>query len=97
MSIEQQPEAWIVINKETGFRTQVASIAPFMYEKKRFELIPLYTHPKPEQKPLSNADQMELHNRLRQQGNLTQDDCWDAIEVFNKFLCEKAHGIGGGK
>jgi hypothetical protein len=48
---EQQPEAWIIVNKETGFRTQVASIAPFMYEKDMFEVIPLYTHPKPE--PLS--------------------------------------------
>ena len=46
MSIEQQPEAWIVINKETGFRTQVASIAPFMYEKNRFEIILWFFEPK---------------------------------------------------
>ena len=63
MSIEQQPEAWIVINKETGFRTQVASIAPFMYEKKRFELIPLYTHPKRE--PLSEKEIEDYINSLR--------------------------------
>jgi hypothetical protein len=96
MSIEQQPEAWIIVNRDTGYRIQV-SLFPDLYNKDMFEVIPLYTAPpKPDQKPLSNADQMELHNRLRQQGNLTQDGCWDAIEVFNEFLCEKAHGIGEG-
>jgi len=38
---------------------------------------------------LTSAEQNELHALLRQQGNLTQDGCWDAIEVFEKFLKEK--------
>jgi hypothetical protein len=44
MSIEQQPEAWIVINKETGYRIQV-SYFPDLYNKDMFEVIPLYTAP----------------------------------------------------
>jgi hypothetical protein len=52
MSIEQQPEAWIVINKETGYRIQV-SLFPDLYNKDMFEVIPLYTHPKPEQEPVA--------------------------------------------
>jgi hypothetical protein len=35
---------------------------------------------------LTSAEQNELHTLLRQQGKLTQDDCWDVIEVFNEFL-----------
>ena len=38
---------------------------------------------------LTSTEQNELHNLLRQQGNLTQDGCWDAIEVFEEFLKEK--------
>jgi hypothetical protein len=37
---------------------------------------------------LSSTEQNELHGLLRQQGELTQDGCWDAIEVFEKFLKE---------
>jgi hypothetical protein len=42
---------------------------------------------------LTSAEQNELHALLRQQGSLTQDDCWDAIEVFEKFLKEKRERI----
>ena len=38
---------------------------------------------------LTSREQNELHNLLRQQGSLTQDGCWDAIEVFEEFLKEK--------
>jgi hypothetical protein len=38
---------------------------------------------------LTSTEQNELHNLLRRQGNLTQDGCWDAIEVFEEFLKEK--------
>ena len=38
---------------------------------------------------LTSREQNELHNLLRQQGSLTQDGCWDVIEVFEEFLKEK--------
>ena len=38
---------------------------------------------------LTSTEQNEVHNLLRRQGNLTQDGCWDAIEVFEEFLKEK--------
>ena len=38
---------------------------------------------------LTSTEQNELHNLLRQQGNLTQGGCWDVIEVFEEFLKEK--------
>jgi 16S rRNA G966 N2-methylase RsmD len=81
--------------------------APVLYRSKSFpkgwfyvekigdmtgEFEPLYLDP-PTRKPLTNTEQMELHAKLRQQGSLTQDGCWDAIEVFQKFLQEC--GIGG--
>ena len=50
---------------------------------------PLYTSPqKREPFSLTPREQNELHSVLRQQGNLTQDGCWDAIEVFSQFLKE---------
>lgn len=38
---------------------------------------------------LTPREQNELHSVLRQKGNLTQDGCWDAIEVFSQFLKEQ--------
>ena len=38
---------------------------------------------------LTSREQNELHSLLRQQGSLTQDGCWDVIEVFEEFLKEK--------
>jgi hypothetical protein len=84
MSIEQQPEAWIVINKETGFRTQVASIAPFMYEKDMFEVIPLYTSP-PKRNPLSYEHLEALA------------DEFEGCPMTLGRAVEMAHGIGGGE
>ena len=80
--------------------------APVLYRSKSFpkgwfyvekigdmtgEFEPLYLDP-PTRKPLTNTEQMELHAKLRQQGSLTQDGCWDAIEVFQKFLQERMIG-----
>jgi len=49
----------------------------------------------PERGFLSNTEKMELHAKLRQQGSLTQDGYWDAIEAFQKFLqeCEEKNKI----
>ena len=47
---EQQPEAWIIVNKETGYRTQVSDLTPFLYHREIFEVIPLYTAP-PKREP----------------------------------------------
>ena len=83
MSIEQQPEAWIIVNKETGYRTQVSDLTPFLYHREIFEVIPLYTAP-PKREPLSD-------------GEIT--DLWANKSPANEFECvrlvEKAHGIGG--
>ena len=51
---EQQAEAWIIVNKETGYRTQVSDLTPFLYHREIFEVIPLYTAPpvKSEQEPV---------------------------------------------
>jgi hypothetical protein len=49
---EQQAEAWIIVNKETGYRTQVSDLTPFLYHREIFEVIPLYTAP-PKREPLS--------------------------------------------
>ena len=53
---EQQAEAWIIVNKETGYRTQVSDLTPFLYHREIFEVIPLYTAPpvKPEQEPVTD-------------------------------------------
>ena len=51
---EQEPVAWIIVNKETGYRTQVSDLTPFLYHREIFEVIPLYTAPpvKSEQEPV---------------------------------------------
>ena len=54
MSIEQKPEAWIIVNRDTGYRIQV-SLFPDLYNKDMFEVIPLYTSP-PKREPLSFED-----------------------------------------
>ena len=79
MSIEQQPEAWIIVNKETGYRIQV-SLFPDLYNKDMFEVIPLYTHPKPE--PLSDEEIILAYRGLVKK----------AIGRFQKT--KPAHGIG---
>lgn len=47
-----------------------------------------------EQEHVTPREQNELHSVPRQKGNLTQDGCWDAIEVFSQFLKKQHYGIG---
>ena len=80
---EQQAEAWIIVNKETGYRTQVSDLTPFLYHREIFEVIPLYTAP-PKREPLG----LEI-----------MDVCGseDYREGFKDgaLYAEKCHGIGG--
>jgi len=66
MSIEQQPEAWIIVNKETGYRTQVSDLTPFLYHREIFEVIPLYTAPpvKSKQEPVAWIIETEIYGKL---------------------------------
>ena len=85
---EQQPEAWIIVNKETGYRTQVSDLTPFLYHREIFEVIPLYTAP-PKREPLSDEDVFRLYEESEYLGFL----------AYRKGIkdAEKAHGIGGGE
>ena len=83
MSIEQ-PEAWIVINKETGYRIQV-SYFPDLYNKDMFELIPLYTAP-PKREPLSEQQIRE--------GNPSMLNATREIFIKGVQFAEAMHGIG---
>ncbi len=75
---EQQPEAWIIVNKETGYRTQVSDLTPFLYHREIFEVIPLYTAP-PKREPLSFED-------------LNTMWCGNPIDFARRI--ESIHGIG---
>jgi hypothetical protein len=87
MSIEQQPEAWIIINKETGYRIQV-SYFPDLYHREIFEVIPLYTAP-PKREPLSDEEIAILWGD-KYSGKTFM------VRNFARAI-EKAHGIGGGE
>ena len=82
---EQQPEAWIIVNKETGYRTQVSDLTPFLYHREIFEVIPLYTAQKRE--PLSDEQYMKLYI-----------DTYNNVNPITDFVraIEKEHGIGEG-
>jgi hypothetical protein len=88
MSIEQKPEAWIVINKETGYRIQV-SYFPDLYNKDMFEVIPLYTAP-PKREPLSD-EKLEIMYSKHAFAMDKQEYMWGFRDA------EKQHGIGGGE
>jgi hypothetical protein len=81
MSIEQKPEAWIIVNRDTGYRIQV-SLFPDLYNKDMFEVIPLYTSP-PKREPLSDEEIKELWVN---KSPINEFEC--------VRLIEKAHGIG---
>jgi hypothetical protein len=58
MIIEQEPEAWIIVNRDTGYRIQV-SYFPDLHNKDMFEVIPLYLEPsKREQDSITDATPM---------------------------------------
>jgi len=82
---EQQPEAWIIVNKETGYRTQVSDLTPFLYHREIFEVIPLYTAP-PKREPLSDEEICEILLKKEWRGFV------DLVRII-----EKAHGIGDGE
>jgi hypothetical protein len=86
---EQQPEAWIIVNKETGYRTQVSDLTPFLYNREIFEVIPLYTAP-PKREPLSE-DKLDV----LAEANITDEGIAGYYLGFRD--AEKYHGIGGGE
>jgi hypothetical protein len=84
---EQEPEAWIIVNKETGYRTQVSDLTPFLYHREIFEVIPLYTAP-PKREPLIN---IYVLNAFKADDEATHPySYWAGVE-----FAEKHHGIGG--
>ncbi len=84
---EQEPEAWIIVNKETGYRTQVSDLTPFLYHREIFEVIPLYTAP-PKREPLSDKEITKNTPKLIHIGERL------AFHAGVRFA-EKHHGIGG--
>jgi hypothetical protein len=84
---EQQPEAWIIVNKETGYRTQVSNLTPFLYHREIFEVTPLYTAP-PKREPLSDTAITKNTPKLIHIGERL------AFHAGVRFA-EKHHGIGG--
>jgi len=85
---EQQPEAWIIVNRDTGYRIQV-SLFPDLYNKDMFEVIPLYTSP-PKREPLSE-DKLDV----LAEANITDEGIAGYYLGFRD--AEKYHGIGGGE
>ena len=86
---EQQPEAWIIVNKETGYRTQVSNLTPFLYHREIFEVIPLYTAP-PKREPITG---IEISNGFKADDEATHPySYWAGVD-----FAEKHHGIGGGE
>ena len=84
---EQQPEAWIIVNKETGYRTQVSDLTPFLYHREIFEVIPLYTAP-PKREPLSD-EKLEIMYSKHAFAMDKQEYMWGFRDA------ERTHGIGG--
>ena len=87
--IEQEPVAWLLSSKDSSY-TELRKTEPEGADIYLYQINPLYAAP-PKREPLSLTprEQNELHSVLRQKGNLTQDGCWDAIEVFSQFLKEQ--------
>lgn len=85
---EQQAEAWIIVNKETGYRTQVSDLTPFLYHREIFEVIPLYTAP-PKRERITDE---EIYNHCCAMDNSYTCNFIDGVE-----WAEEHHGIGGGE
>ena len=82
---EQEPEAWILHNKLTGYRTQVA-FDPGDYHADIIDVIPLYTG-SPKREPLSDDEMRAIWKEgIR---------CEIPFVEIGRAI-EKAHGIGGG-
>lgn len=82
---EQQPEAWIIVNKETGYRTQVSDLTPFLYNREIFEVIPLYTAP-PKRERINHDD---ILDRSIDGSFEYKDGFMDGV-----MFAENHHGIG---
>jgi hypothetical protein len=86
---EQEPEAWIKVNKETGYKTQVAYRPSTL--KKGWEAIPLYAG-SPKRARLSDE---EVRAKYR---DIALDNPLYVPSYYAGFRdAERAHGIGGGE
>jgi hypothetical protein len=85
---EQQPEAWMLIDKETGARIPRAYKPEHGVNQDRWELYPLYTTP-PKREPLNAATTNYYLERLG--SNFKWDDGFEAGVKW----AEEQHGIGG--
>ena len=86
--LREEPEAWIIVNKETGYRTQVSDLTPFLYHREIFEVIPLYTAP-PKREPLSDEERQRISKAY---STRAEQVAFEEGIIFAKIL----YGIGGG-
>ena len=82
---EQEPVAWMLIDKETGARIPKAYKPEHGVNKDRWELYPLFASP-PTREPLSDEEICEI---------LLKKEWRGFVELVR--IIEKAHGIGGGE
>lgn len=80
---EQEPVAWMLIDKETGARIPKAYKPEHGVNKDRWELYPLHTT-LPKREPLSDEEICEI---------LLKKEWKGFVELVR--IIEKAHGIGG--
>ena len=80
---EQEPVAWMLIDKETGARIPKAYKPEHGVNKDRWELYPLFASP-PTREPLSDEEICEI---------LIKKEWRGFVELVR--IIEKAHGIGG--
>jgi hypothetical protein len=80
---DQEPEAWMLIDKETGARIPKAYKPEHGVNKDRWELYPLHTT-LPKREPLSDEEICEI---------LLKKEWKGFVELVR--IIEKAHGIGG--
>ena len=86
--LNENPIAWILHNKLTGYRTQVAFYPGDSHED-NIDVIPLYTAP-PKREPLSDKEITKNTPKLIHIGERL------AFHAGVRFA-EKHHGIGGGE
>ena len=83
---EQEPEAWILEDKKTGYRRQSA-YKPTDLDEEACNVIPLYTAP-PKREPLSDGATADMYHANKKATH--PDSYWSGV-----YDAEKAHGIGG--
>lgn len=87
---EPEPDAWMLIDKETGARIPRAYKPECEPNKDRWEMYPLYASPPQKWEPLIDKRKQEIINRAMVQALL--EDEW--ISRLDKGI-EIALGIGG--